>query len=322
MKKIFYFLFLLFISNSIFSQSSKIKVFSEESEIFIEELNTFMSSSSNEEIGKFMKKFSKDWNKGVYGSQNKKAVYDISNALLKKRKRPKHFHTFLESLQSFSTNESFNTEFGKWANIVQQMITTTSTSKQLKFLIFSRDLFNDNLLVNSRLLSWSVSSPTFSFEYDSIPHLVFKDPIDLVCIARGDTLVVSQTTGKYSPLSNFWAGKDGLMDWNKAGFSIAEVYTELSDYTINTSRTGFVADSVRFYNSYVFDDRFIYGSFEDKLVKRNKVESSSSYPKFDSYDKNIVLSDLIEDVDFKGGYSLYGDRFVSNSGFFKLISIF
>ena len=316
MKKLIYFLFfILFISNSISAQSSKkIKSFTEESNVFIDELNTFMSSSSSEELGKFMKKFSKNWKKGIYSSDKQKGIYDISNALLKKRKRPSHFLIFLESLESFSRNQTFNSEFGNWSHIVKEMIPNSSTSQQLKFLVFSRNLFNENLLVTNRSLSWKVSSSTFSFEYDSVPHIVFKEPLDLTCIARGDTLVVRQTSGRYTPLKTYWIGKEGLMDWNKAGYTIAEVYAELSDYSINTSRAGFKADSVLFYNSNVFDDKPIKGSFEDKLVKRKKTETSSFYPKFDSYDKNIVLSDLIEDVDFEGGYSLHGDRFVSNSG--------
>jgi hypothetical protein len=95
---------------------------------------------------------------------------------------------------------------------------------------------------------------------------------------------------------------------------MVEVYAELSDYRINTSKAGFKADSVLFYNLFVFDETPLKGVFEDKLVKRNKLEPSSVYPKFDSYDKDIVLSGLIDDVDFVGGYSLHGNRFVSNSG--------
>ena len=53
----------------------------------------------------------------------------------------------------------------------------------------------------------------------------------------------------------------------------------------------------------VFDDKPILGSLENKLVERNKLDSKVAYPKFDSYDKKITLSDLIEDVDFEGGYS-------------------
>ena len=312
MKKIIFLLTVLF-TTSVYSQSKKIKSFTEESNVFIEELNEFMLGSSSEEVSKFMKGFTKEWKKGIYDGK-KKDIYDISNALLKKRKRASHFFTFLESIQSFSKNDTYNSQFSNWSNIIQSMVTNSSTSQQLKFMVFSRNLFDENLLLTNRSLNWKVSSSSFIFEYDSVPHLIFNDPIDLICIARNDTMVIRQTSGKYSPLKTSWIGQNGLMDWEKAGYSLAEVYAELADYKINTSKASFKADSVLFYNMYVFDEKPLKGSFEDKLIKRNKNEQSSLYPKFDSYDKDIILSGLIEDVDFVGGYSLHGDRFVSNSG--------
>ena len=70
----------------------------------------------------------------------------------------------------------------------------------------------------------------------------------------------------------------------------------------------------------IFGDKPILGSFENKLVQSNG-NSKFNYPKFDSYDKKIILSDLIEDVDFEGGYSLYGNRFVSRGGDGQLSSL-
>ena len=61
----------------------------------------------------------------------------------------------------------------------------------------------------------------------------------------------------------------------------------------------------------VFDDKHILGSLENKLVERNKKDSKVTYPKFDSYDKKITLSDLIEDVDFEGGILCTANVFVS-----------
>ena len=50
-------------------------------------------------------------------------------------------------------------------------------------MVFSRNLFDENLLLTNRSLNWKVSSSSFIFEYDSVPHLIFNDPIDLICIA-------------------------------------------------------------------------------------------------------------------------------------------
>ncbi|MGC6428784.1 MAG: hypothetical protein ACON4Y_06095 [Flavobacteriales bacterium] len=311
-------LFLLFIVQMIFlnsfAQSKKIKSFSEQSDIFIEELNTFMLATPKEEVKKLMSKFTKDWKKGTYSSLQQNEIYEISNLMLKKRKRANHFISFFESLMAFSESPKFESEFSNWTSIVKSMISGSSSSKQLKFLVFSKNLFDKNILVTNRSLTWTVSDQSFSFDFDTVPSLVFDQSIDLTCFARGDTMLIRQTNGKFYPLKSNWIGASGLMSWEKAGFSLVEVYTELADYRINMSKAGLVADSVLFYNSLIFDDVPLKGVFEDRLVKRNRSESTSSYPKFDSYDKNIVLSDLIDDVDFKGGYSLHGNRFISSGG--------
>ena len=75
---------------------------------------------------------------------------------------------------------------------------------------------------------------------------------------------------------------------------------------------GFSADSVRFYNNEIFEDRSILGTLEDKLIDQRK--DKITYPKFESYNKKLVLSQLIENADFVGGYSLYGNRFVASGG--------
>ena len=52
-----------------------------------------------------------------------------------------------------------------------------------------------------------------------------------------------------------------MIDWQKASFSKDEVYAEeLSKYKIKMRTPGFSADSVRFYNDEMFEDRSILGT--------------------------------------------------------------
>ena len=274
-----------------------------------------LASSPSENVKKMMKGFSKDWKKGIYSSDKQKEIFDISNMMLKKRKRSTHFEALINTISAFSKSEKFNTEFSNWSSIFKFMITNSATSRQMKFLAFSKDLFLENTILRNRSLEWKSSNASYSFMLnDSVPLVKFNTSIDLSCFARGDTMIISQTEGVFYPIKGKWRGKLGTVNWNKAGFSIAEVYAELEDYSINMKNSFYTADSVRFYNSMIFDDQAMIGILEDKLIKRNKKEESSLYPKFDSYSKDIVLSELIPDVDFKGGYSLHGNKFVSSGG--------
>ena len=321
MKKILFLILIFFTTNYTFSQSKKIKEFSKESKAYIDDINTFMlSGSPSEDIKKMMKTFSKKWNKDGFSESQKLQIYEVSNLMLKKRKRVSYFQEYLEAVLAFSGNELFNSEFQNWSSVVSKLINTSSNSRQLKFFVFSGDLFKENILLKNRSLIWSSSSSNYTFKMDSLPVVEFVGPTDLRCIARKDTMIISQTEGYFSPLNGFWNGNNGLINWQRAGYSVAEIYAELSDYKIKMRSTGFSADSVKFYNNLIFDDRFLFGKIEDKLINKSK-KDRPTYPKFDSYDKKIVLSDLIDGVDFIGGYSLHGNRFVSTGGDGHLASL-
>ena len=84
----------------------------------------------------------------------KKTIYDISNIMLKERKRQTHFEKMLGALVAFAKIEKFNSEFSNWSGIVQEMLKTSTTSRQMKFFAFSQDLFEDNTLMRNRSVIW------------------------------------------------------------------------------------------------------------------------------------------------------------------------
>lgn len=314
MRKIIIILCLSLLADSVMGQAKKrLREFTKDSETYLEELTDFMLASPSEEGKKLMKTFSKLWKGETFSSDKRQTIYTISNQMLNKRKRPTHFEKMLNAVVACSQSDKFEGEFNNWSRVVMELLQTAATSRQMKFFAFSKDLFADNVLMRNRSVVWMTAQPSYTFLMDSVPILRFEQPVTLMCLAREDTLQIRHTEGAFYPMNGMWKGKNGLVDWNKAGYSLAEVYAELSDYQINMRKPGFSADSVLFYNSLIFDDKAIKGQLEDKLVERKK-EENASYPKFDSYDKQLLLSELIEDVDFVGGYSLYGDRFVASGG--------
>ena len=323
-KKLTFLLSFFILVSSVYAQSNKrLRAFTDDNKVFLEEINTFMlTGSASEDTKKMMKKFSKMWQGKTFSSDKKSSIIDLSNKMLKDRKRPTHFETLLQAIVSFTSAETFDTQFNNWSASASLLLETSPTSRLLKFYTLSNDLFSKKTLYRNRSLSWYTSSLNYQFAIeDSVPVIKFNQPIDLICVARGDTMKIAQTSGVFYPLNGRWNGKDGLIDWRKAGYSFTEVYAELMEYNITLKKPSFSADSVRFYNLLIFDDKPILGRLENKLVERNKKDSKVAYPKFDSYDKKIFLSDLIEDVDFEGGYSLYGNRFVSKGGLGQLASL-
>lgn len=317
MKQISILLIFLLASTIVQGQSNKrLKEFSKDHSTFIDELNTFiLSASPSEFVKKQMKTLSKKWKDDQFSTFQKETIIDFSNRMLKSRKRGTHFEALINAILSFHESPTFDSQFRNWSTVVFFFLEHQPTSRQMKFLRYTDDLFKENVLFKNRSLSWYTSNMSFSFELiDSMPCMTFKQPLDLMCIARGDTMKIYQTIGSYYPMTSEWKGQDGLVDWKKAGYSISEVYAELADYNIRFKTPNYTADSVKFYNFSLFGNDPIHGKLEDKLINRNKTDIKVNYPKFDSYQKNYILSDLIEDVDLQGGYSLHGNRFSSNGG--------
>ena len=324
MKHISLLLMFVMVITTAYSQSNKrLKEFSSDHSEYMQQLNSFMlSGSPSEHVKKQMKTFTKKWKDDHFSAFQKETIIGFSNTMLKARKRVTHFEALINAILSFNKSPNFENQFRNWSSVVRFFLEHQPTSRQMKFFRYTDDLFKRNVLFENRSLSWQSSHMTFSFELvDSVPSLTFSQPLNLSCIARGDTMIIYQTMGRFYPMTSQWSGNYGMVDWKKAGYTLAEIYAELSDYTIKFKTPNIKADSVSFYNFELFGDEPIKGSFEDKLINRNKDNKRVSYPKFDSYKKDFILSDLIEDVDLQGGYSLHGNRFSSNGGDGKLATL-
>jgi hypothetical protein len=67
-------------------------------------------------------------------------------------------------------------------------------------------------------------------------------------------------------------------------------------------------DSVLFYHPGYFDKPQL-GKIIDKVISENKTET---YPRFDTYTKRILVKNVLKDVDYEGGFSMRGAKFVGS----------
>ena len=108
-------------------------------------------------------------------------------------------------------------------------------------------------------------------------------------------------------MEGIWEGKNGTVTWQRSGLNPDSVFCKLKDYTADLKTAGFTADSVTFMNkeyfSYTLD-----GVFEDKIT--DKTSQESRFPKFTSYKKTEYIKHVFKDVDYIGGFSQQGGRFL------------
>lgn len=273
---------------------------------FFESMESYLSDARKE--GKdFMKEFETVWYGGYFSERQREGVYSITNKMLKKRLRAfPDFRNFLYTVGSFVV-DSTQTEasYEAWEEILLKLLEERRSKNFTSFLEFCNGLFRQNALYYSASSSWAANNNDYLFGYDSLPKITFE-ALDLICFAKRDSMKILNTKGVYYPTENKWVGSGGIVDWSRAGLSTDSVYAKLYDYTIDTKKYGYVADSVSFYNTFYLSEPLL-GSLEDKLLA-NMTPERATYPRFDSYDKRIKIENIFPGVNFDGGFAMVGPK--------------
>ena len=91
-------LFLILITCfSLQSYSQKIITFSEDTEVFLQELDTYLGKSENDEIKQISKQISKIFKKGIIQNSDQKSIRDLSDLMLGAKMKPSpYFRSFLK----------------------------------------------------------------------------------------------------------------------------------------------------------------------------------------------------------------------------------
>ncbi|GCD79770.1 hypothetical protein [Schleiferia thermophila] len=157
-------------------------------------------------------------------------------------------------------------------------------------------------LYNDGQLRW-VYTGVFEFEFTDEP--LFKIPAtDLYATFRGDSTFIEETGGIFYPKTLTWKGTGGSLYWERAGLSRDSATARFSDYQINVSKAFFEADSVTLYTQ-VYLKEPVLGRLEERLSSRNTPESAI-FPRFYAYRNDILIKEILQDVDYIGGFSVVG----------------
>lgn len=136
----------------------------------------------------------------------------------------------------------------------------------------------------------------------------FND-VDLVFVSPSDSVALYNTSGAADLLQNVWVGDKGRMTWENV--DLAEVKADLTAYSFKLSSPHLNAEKVTFtYEDYLQEP--VEGVLEFKGVKRT-ADVKSQFPRFKSYENNARFKKLEANLEYKGGFSLIGNRVFSSS---------
>ena len=229
-------LLILFVFVTSLSHAQTINKFSSKKEEFIEQLEKFFEKTSEEESVKIMAELRAIWPMDLVTPKKEEKIYKQANTIFQTRlkklgakstfiygfesgklnnyqiqmiimmcnkmleKRMKaipDFKSYIYSVISFFTTYQTEDSFDTWNITVNKLI----NEKKRYFTVFlnnCNNIFLFNAVYITKNLKWQGTSPTFSFDYDSLPKVVFPK-MDLYCVAKGDTSRIFKTKGAFYP---------------------------------------------------------------------------------------------------------------------------
>ncbi|MFH0895888.1 MAG: hypothetical protein V2A54_15750 [Bacteroidota bacterium] len=283
-----------------------IKVFSENPIMFFDDMKKFMTEDDKKKGGDLMEKFEPAWNSGKFSDDKKKKIISISNQMLKKKlKAFPHFNAYLEDLILFTTSSQNPESFNSWMTSLEKLMLRSTSTKFVSYLDMTNSLLSKNAIYHSVTTEWIAGSKAYTFEFDTVPKVVFAAPMNLKCVVKDDSAVIYGTKGTYYPTENIWIGQAGTVNWKKAGIGKDTVWAELKIYKITMKSNNYVADSVVFYNKNFFA-KPLMGKLQDKVIDAEG--DRATYPRFESYLKRIPIPNVFPGVDYEGGFEMHGAK--------------
>ncbi|MBP6427301.1 MAG: hypothetical protein KA430_06930 [Bacteroidia bacterium] len=276
---------------------------------FAEEMQKFLEETDKKEGSKIMEEFIIEWNGGKFNPTQQDAIYKTSNSMLRKRMKAfPDFKNYIIALTSFARSKQTQQSFTAWQASLDKLL-LMPPKYFANYIVTCNNLFKDNSLYQSASTNWHSDNSTYSFEFDSLPKIVFP-AMNLISTSKGDSSVIYNTKGYLYPTQQKFYGSGGNVDWTRAGWDKNTVSAKLKNYIIDVTGSDFSADSAEFTNTTYFSKSLI-GVYSDKILANISPENAS-YPRFTSYTNGIQIKNIVPDVDYSGGFSMIGNRMIGS----------
>ncbi len=306
-------LFFSLLSLSIFNSTAQdIKEFQKDSTLFIEQFEEFVNKNLPKNEEDSLKLFVEKWNIGYYTDDIKDRFADVCNLMLEnKARRNPHFTKYFDIVMAFHRSEEAMKHYDNWEKGIYFIFESEKFPLRVitKYFDNSKSLIEENLIYSTYSTSWYTSSNDFKIVVDDELKIVFAKT-NLTCKIKKDSIDIFETTGVFFPITNQWVGKNGSVTWERAGYNPEDVKTELKNYKINFSKSGYTADSVTFINKLYFDEPAL-GRLSDQVVHIMTPEKAI-YPEFNSYQKRFQIEDIYPDINYDGGFSMKGSNLLGS----------
>jgi hypothetical protein len=304
-KLIFLTLFLLLLSPYIlFSQSRS--AFSGDPAKFRTELTAFMGPNLNPEQIANMNTFLVRLDSSAFSKEIMVKIIDISSQLSSRLMRPvPHFYDYLLTLNYFIEYKRDAAFFNNWLTGLSEIaFSPRFTNDNIdRYFKNTGSMIKENVLFESASVKWKVKNNNLKFLHDTAFYVAISDAT-LTCYSQKDSTELYHVTGNYFPEMQQFKGSKGIVTWEKAGYPGKEVFAELTNYTINTTKNSFTVDTARLTHSTYFKQP-VLGSLTDQAASFTNTDKAT-YPRFETFTKEFKIKDFYKGVNYEGGLDFEG----------------
>lgn len=298
--------------------TAQVKEFSEEPEKFIEELALIIDASSvdKKELEEQLLMFRENWQRtDKFTDDRRKEYIKLANLYLFKRaKASPHWLSYLTITNLFISKERVMSEFDEWMEGMTFIIKKKNIRYADSYCNTLIDIFNTSTLYKSITAEWKTDGLAFKVRFDEVPLVEFSET-NLTCFTKGDSAVIFKTKGVLYPLENEWVGEGGKVNWTRAGYGESDVFARLSNYQISLKSSKYTADSVWFTNKVYYNEEML-GRLEEKILA-DVTPEKASYPRFESYNTFFEIKNIYPEIDYKGGFTMQGSKFIGSGNQFN-----
>ena len=302
---------LFFIS---FSQS-----YTNDREKFVKEFQKALSEYGRGEFHEFSKKELPQLLLETSDFSDKYFLKMVETCNLMESKKIKPYpsiYNYVFSVSAFVKNNQTEENYIAWHSSVDKLLKSRNVKKIKDFLEMSEGLFSESRIATSSNFRWYYIGGEYEFIFDKKVFIRFKKG-NLVCRIHSkkskdkgaviDSLVVINTEGIYDPILKKWEGENGTITWEKVGLNPTETFAKINHYNVSLKASTIRIDSVLLTSPYFKEE--IQGSLNDRAFKINR-ETDRIYPQFLSFDRKLLIKDIVENIDYIGGFSLHGASFI------------
>lgn len=243
-----------------------------------------------------------------------------SNLMIEKRHRAyPEVYNYVYSMYSLVKKKQPKESYEAWHESLDKLLDQRNPQRFREFIEVSGAFFSRDVVSIDPNFEWVCRGGSFKFSYDKSVLITFENTT-LICrtINRGagkkesqfsDSIKISGTSGVVDLSRKKWKGGGGTFNWEKVGLSPEKTFADIGDYQVSLRSTNFSCDSTWIKSPY-FEQK-IAGKINDRAKKGAVNENLKlPYPQFTSYQASFKIKNIIEDVDYQGGFSLEGGEFV------------